>query len=62
MRTQPIRIEIDRVQKVREHVANTKQTISGFIALAIDDKLKPWAEEEQKTKNQPKNNDDENKL
>lgn len=39
MRTEPIRIETDRVKKVRKHVETTRQTISGFIALAIDEKL-----------------------
>jgi hypothetical protein len=39
MITEAVRVESERVQKVRDHVKNTGQTISGFIALAIDEKF-----------------------
>jgi len=35
-----IRIELPTYKKVKKHVLKTKQTIGGFIDLAVDEKIK----------------------
>lgn len=40
MNTESIKIDSKVVGKVRKHVKGTKQTIGGFVALAIENELK----------------------
>lgn len=39
MATESVKIDTEILEKVRNHVSVTKQTISGFIEIAIDEKL-----------------------
>jgi hypothetical protein len=38
--TQSVRINAETVGKVKKHVKKTKQTIGGFIDLAVEEKIK----------------------
>lgn len=40
MNTESIKIDSKVVGKVRKHVKGTKQTIGGFVAIAIENELK----------------------
>ena len=39
MLSDSVKVERDRVRKVKKSVKNTGMTITGFIALAIDEKI-----------------------
>lgn len=46
MKTESIRIDSKLVEKIRKHVRSTRQTISGFINVAVEKHL----QEEKKEK------------